>query len=141
VIGLRAFGRRFLSLSFSFARFGQPFLTRGLLGDHLRFQRLHECNSGGRCCLRVQINKIAQMEKTRDPRVALVSRLDIVRIVVWLKKHRHSPPPGASARAVTQIGCPYFSVNVRGLTTPQICVVIKALIAFWHFGEALRRAR
>jgi hypothetical protein len=45
-----------------------------------------------------EINKIAQMEKTPDPRVALVSRLDeidIVRIVVWLKKHRHSPPCGA----------------------------------------------
>jgi hypothetical protein len=59
----------------------------------------------------VQINKIAQMEKTRDPRVALVSRLDeidIVRIVVWLKKHRHSPPRGARGRRVAQIGCRYF---------------------------------
>jgi len=104
------FGRRFLSLSFSFARFGQPFLARGLLGDHLRFQRLHECNSARRCCLRVQINKIAQMEKTRDPRVALVSRLDeidIVRIVVWLKKHRHSPP-AVRGRDITQSGRRYF---------------------------------
>jgi hypothetical protein len=85
------FGRRFLSirlspsLSVSFARDRQSFLARGLLSDHRRFKRLDEGNDAGRCCFRVQVNEIAQVEKARHAAlVTLAARLreiDIDRLV------------------------------------------------------------
>jgi hypothetical protein len=42
------------------------FFARGLLSDHRRFERLHERNGIGRRRFGVQIDEIAQMEKTRS---------------------------------------------------------------------------
>jgi hypothetical protein len=109
-LSLRAFGSRFLSirlspsLSFSFAHGGQSFLARGLLSDHRRFKRPHERKGASRCCFTVQINKIAQMEKTRDAvLVALLSRLGEIDIdrFVWLKS-RHLSSCGAHGRGITR---------------------------------------
>jgi hypothetical protein len=52
----------------------------------------------------VQINKIAQMKKTRDAvLIALVSRLGEIDIgrLVWLKKRRHSPPAAHAVAALS----------------------------------------
>jgi hypothetical protein len=106
LLRLFAFGRRFLSIRFSpllglsFARFGWSSFARSLLSDHRRFKLLHERQGAGQCCFRVQINKIAQMEKTRHAvLLALLSKLGDIDIdcIVWPKKRRHLFP---AARAV-----------------------------------------
>ena len=58
---------------------------------------LYEGDGAGRRRFGMQVNKIAEMEKTRDTAVALVStrlgKINIVRIVRLKKRHHLSPAP------------------------------------------------
>jgi hypothetical protein len=95
------------------------FFARGLLSDHRRFERLHERNGIGRRRFGVQIDEIAQMEKTRGTVLAalvlaaLRSGLDAR--LVWLQKRRNLPPSLRRAwprRHANRLAC--FSFNVCG---------------------------
>jgi hypothetical protein len=71
----------------------------------------------------VQINKIAQVEKTRDAvPVALRPGLGEIDFdcLVWIKRRRHYPPCGANARGLTQLVAgifPLMFVNLADHST------------------------
>jgi hypothetical protein len=73
---------------FSGARVGYSLFARGLRGDDLRFQRPNDGNGARRRRLRMQVNKVAQVQETCDARlVALVGVGDIDRFVQFEKRH------------------------------------------------------
>jgi hypothetical protein len=108
---LRLLDRRFLPCSF--ARVGQSLLARGLLGDHRRLKPYHMRDGIGRRRLRVQIAKVAKMEKTREAALAALrfGEVDIGRLV-WIKERRHSSPCGDG---VTQLVAGNFPLTFVGL--------------------------
>jgi hypothetical protein len=57
----------------SLARLRELFLARGFLSDHRRFKRLDVGDGARRRRLRVSVNKIAQMQETRDAVLAALA--------------------------------------------------------------------